>query len=126
MDSESSSVVYSIASCISGLITRISSSVMQIVITKNMTEEEFAKKYIGCGSEKQFLTAKVAKIIESPGDVYEVFFDKPIKLRSRHIDHWYFFNIKIYDIRIGDILRYEITEDGLHFRGIDLEARNNE
>lgn len=97
-----------------------------INITKNMTEEEFAKKYIGCGFEKQFLTAKVAKIIESPGDVYEVFFDKPIKLRSRHIDHWYFFNIKIYDIRIGDILRYEITEDGLHFRGIDLEARNNE
>lgn len=97
-----------------------------INITKNMTEEEFVKKYIGCESEKQFLTAKVAKIIESPGDVYEVFFDQPIKLQSRRIDHWYFFNIQAYDIRIGDILRYEITEDGLHFRGIDLEARNNE
>lgn len=88
------------------------------------------KKQNGCKAlkivpEEKFIKVKAVKII-SYGSGHKVIFDKPIKVKDRRITGWYFLNIIAHDVRLGDIMRFEIIEKGLYFAGIDLQARQLE
>ncbi|WP_298564321.1 hypothetical protein [uncultured Phascolarctobacterium sp.] len=88
------------------------------------------KKTNGCKAlkiilEDQFIKVKAAKII-SFGSGHKVIFDKPIKVNNRSITGWYFLNIMAYDVRVGDIMRFEFVENGLYFEGVDLAKRKME
>lgn len=88
------------------------------------------KKQNGCRAlkiipEDQFIEVETAKIINC-GSGHKVIFDKPIKVNNRNITGWYFLNIRAYDVRLGDVMRFELIEKGLYFEGVDLAARKME
>lgn len=88
------------------------------------------KKQNGCRAlkiipEDQFIKVKATKILNC-GSGHKVIFDKPIKVNNSNITGWYFLNIMAYDVRLGDVMRFEFVENGLYFEGVDLAARKME